>query len=228
MLQGDALAVQLFIGAAALTALSVAMTQAGWTHRWFVGSMFALAAILTACSAGWEWVEPRIPFVAGTLSAIAASRIAWFLAGMALAFTIGLKVDDVLRAKRARKTTRPTEEALYKLHQLIEEMKEKLESDQALYAAESENKVGFSTFHEVTAVILLLVKIGIPTPFVPKSSPDGDLVQYETFNQLMYRYFSVISPYLREGNFELTCQWARIFLEREREKKKSPREADDS
>ena len=46
MLQGDELAVQLFIGAAAINALSVAMTQAGWTHKWFVRGMFALTFIL--------------------------------------------------------------------------------------------------------------------------------------------------------------------------------------
>ena len=50
LLQGDELSVQLFIGAAALTALSVAMTQAGWTHKWFVRG-------ISVSSIGWPLIQ---------------------------------------------------------------------------------------------------------------------------------------------------------------------------
>jgi hypothetical protein len=88
LLQGDALAVQLFIGAAALTALSVAMTQAGWTHKWFVRGMFGLAALLTMTSVGWPYFEIRIPFLADALQSIASTRIAWFFMGIIPALVV--------------------------------------------------------------------------------------------------------------------------------------------
>ena len=44
-----------FIGAAALTALSVAMTQVGWTHKRFVRRMFGLAALLSITCVGWPY-----------------------------------------------------------------------------------------------------------------------------------------------------------------------------
>jgi hypothetical protein len=63
LLQGDALSVQLFIGAAAISALSVAMTQAGWTHKWFVWSMFGVAILLTLTSVDWPVFQRRIPAI---------------------------------------------------------------------------------------------------------------------------------------------------------------------
>jgi hypothetical protein len=79
LLQGDALSVQLFIAAAALSALSVAMTQAGWTHKWFVRGMFGLAALLILASVGWPFFEVRIPLIADRLETVASTRVAWFL-----------------------------------------------------------------------------------------------------------------------------------------------------
>ncbi len=100
LLQGDALAVQLFIGAAALTALSVAMTQAGWTHRWFVRGMFALAAFLTIACVGWPYFESRIPLISDALQAVALSRIGWFFVGTIPAFVGGMLLSDFLRRRR--------------------------------------------------------------------------------------------------------------------------------
>src|SRR6202021_3522737 len=90
LLQGDALAVQLFIGGAALTALSVAMTQAGWTHKWFVRGMFGLAGTLALASVGWPYIELRIPLINDALQAVAPSRVAWFFMGIIPASVAGM------------------------------------------------------------------------------------------------------------------------------------------
>jgi hypothetical protein len=102
LLQGDELSVQLFIGAAALTALSVAMTQAGWTHKWFVGGMFALAALLSISSIGWPYLQTRIPIISDALQAVAAGRIGWFFVGITPAFVGGMLLSDALRRRRER------------------------------------------------------------------------------------------------------------------------------
>src|SRR5712671_5928574 len=103
-LQCDALAVQLFIGAAAISALTVAMTQAGWTHRWFVRGMFALAALLTASSVGWPYFESRIPLISDALQVVASSRPGWLLMGIVPAFVGGMLLSDAIR--RRRETTK--------------------------------------------------------------------------------------------------------------------------
>jgi hypothetical protein len=100
LLQGDELAVQLFIGAAALTALSVAMTQAGWTHKWFVRGMFGLAGLLTVASVGWPFFQTRIPLLNEVLQAIASSRVGWLAVGVVPAFVGGMLLSDSLRGKR--------------------------------------------------------------------------------------------------------------------------------
>jgi hypothetical protein len=102
MLQGDALSVQLFIGAAAISALSVAMTQAGWTHKWFVRGMFFLTAILACASIGWPYFEARIPLVNDGLQTVATSRVAWFFIGIVPATISGMLVSDALRRRRER------------------------------------------------------------------------------------------------------------------------------
>jgi hypothetical protein len=100
MLQGDALAVQLFIGAAAISALTVAMTQAGWTHRWFVGGMFGLGALLAMASVGWRYIETRLPLINDALQTVAQSRAAWFLSGVVPALIAGMLINDLLRLRR--------------------------------------------------------------------------------------------------------------------------------
>jgi len=100
LLQGDELAVQLFIGAVAFTALSVAMTQAGWTHRWFVRGMFGVAALLAIASIGWQYFESRIPYINDVLQTTALSRIAWFFMGIIPAFVAGMLLNDSQRRRR--------------------------------------------------------------------------------------------------------------------------------
>jgi hypothetical protein len=102
MLQGDALAVQLFIGAAAISALSVAMTQAGWTHRLFVFSMFGLAAILAGISVGWPFLEARTPAINNALQIIAQTRVAWLFAGIVPALVIGVRLGEFQRRRKSK------------------------------------------------------------------------------------------------------------------------------
>jgi hypothetical protein len=99
LLQGDALTVQLFIGGAALTFLGIAMTQAGWTHKWFVRGMFSVAALLTVASLGWPYFESRIPLISDALQAIASSRIGWLFVGIIPAFVGGMLLSDYLRRR---------------------------------------------------------------------------------------------------------------------------------
>jgi len=108
LLQGDALAVQLFIGAAAISVLGIAITQAGWTHRWFVRWMFVLAALLIIASVGWRYFEIRIPIIDDALQAVASSRIAWFFMGIVPALAAGMFLSDSLRRRREA-TMRPSE-----------------------------------------------------------------------------------------------------------------------
>jgi hypothetical protein len=108
MLQGDSLAVQLFIGAAAISVFGIAITQAGWTHRWFVLWMFVLAALLTIASVGWRYLEIRIPIINDALQAVASSRIAWFFIGIVPALAAGMLLSDSLRRRREA-TMRPSE-----------------------------------------------------------------------------------------------------------------------
>jgi hypothetical protein len=101
MLQGDDLSVQLFIGSLAVNALGVAMTQAGWTHRWFVRGMFVLAALLGIAAFGWRYIEARIPLLDGVLQAAASSRIVWFFSGIVPALIAGMLISDLLRRRLA-------------------------------------------------------------------------------------------------------------------------------
>lgn len=111
MLQGDSLSVQLFIAAAAISALSVAMTQAGWTHKWFVRGVFGLTGLLAIASMGWPYFEARTPFVSEALQAASQSRIAWFFMAITPAVIGGMLVSDSLRQRRERgweKARQPT------------------------------------------------------------------------------------------------------------------------
>src|SRR5450631_1507969 len=95
LLQGDALAVQLFIGSGAVAALSVAMTQAGWTQKWFVRAMFGLAVLLAIAFIGWPYFEDREPLIA-----------AWSFMGIVSVFALAMAVVIVvvLGDKAKRKT----------------------------------------------------------------------------------------------------------------------------
>jgi hypothetical protein len=104
MLQGDELSVQLFIGATAISFLSIAMTQAGWTHRWFVRGMFAVAIVLGIAAIGWRYIEARIPLLGSTLQATTSSRVVWFFAGIVPALIGGVLLSDLLRRRRENQT----------------------------------------------------------------------------------------------------------------------------
>jgi hypothetical protein len=102
LLQGDELSVQLFIGAAAISTLSVAMTQAGWTHKWFVRTMFGVAVLLSCASVGWPYFGSRIPAISGGLQAMAETRIVWFFAGVVPALVIGMRVTELQRRRNTQ------------------------------------------------------------------------------------------------------------------------------
>jgi hypothetical protein len=108
MLHGDALSIQLFIGAAAISALTVAMTQAGWTNRWFIWGMFLLAALLFGTTVAWPYLEGRIPLINDALRTIVSSRIVWFVTGIIPALVAGTFISDSLRRRRER-PKKPTE-----------------------------------------------------------------------------------------------------------------------
>lgn len=97
MSDSDSLAVQLFVGTGAIAALAVAMTQGGWTQKWFVRGMFALAAALAAAAIFWRVINPYIAPVGSLLSAAANNRLVWFAVGCAL----GSLVSYRFRAKKA-------------------------------------------------------------------------------------------------------------------------------
>jgi hypothetical protein len=63
---------------------------------------------------------------------------------------------------------------LFDLHKLIESMKVTLEADSIV------NEVNVDTFHEVFAITVRLVKLGITIPYLPKYEK---IIQYENFNK---------------------------------------------
>src|SRR3954466_11247881 len=104
MLQGDALSVQLFIAAAAINALSLGATQAGWTNRWFIRGMFGLSALLFAATFAWPYLEGRLPMINAALQTTVSSRTVWFFTGMIPAVVVGMFVSERVRRRRASKS----------------------------------------------------------------------------------------------------------------------------
>jgi hypothetical protein len=91
MLTGDDLTVQLFIAASALTLLGVAMTQAGWTHKVFVRSLFVLSFGLFGCAIFWKWIAKWSPYIAAAARSVTSGSASWFLliaAGLGLIFVL--------------------------------------------------------------------------------------------------------------------------------------------
>jgi hypothetical protein len=93
LLTGDDLTIQLFIGASAVATLGVAVTQAGWTHKWFVGSLFVIAAALALLAVFWKPIRDAHPEIGPVASEVAGSSISWFtllLVGFGIVFFLDL------------------------------------------------------------------------------------------------------------------------------------------
>lgn len=136
----------------------------------------------------------------------------WFLvlAALCLGLTVGLWADRGMRHLDKRgKSAEPSQQQLHELHERIEALKEKLYADNLVYG-DGPEKVAYGTFHEAFAVMTILLKLGIPVPMMPQHK---ELVGYENYNRSMYRYFSAISPTLRNGDLPLARTWAKRALE---------------
>lgn len=87
MSEGDILAIRLFIAAGGITAGTVAMTAAGWKHRYFIRTMFALAIALGVCAIFWPQIHIQLPdHIDERLSLAGANPVYWlglFAFGMA-------------------------------------------------------------------------------------------------------------------------------------------------
>lgn len=146
----------------------------------------------------YERPSERVGAILSALSSLVASRfyqlILVGLAGVAL----GVWVDWIYRRfERRRKPTKPlkrevTKEEMLEAHRELEKLKARLEADD-----ESSITVSYSGFHEVVAMMIRLGRMGIPIPF---SAEHADMIQYENFNKVMFRYFASISPFLRNGD----------------------------
>lgn len=67
-----------FIAACGVAVLGVAVTQAGWTHKVFVGFLFALAASLFLIATFWKTIKDFNPQLSSGVSMTAESSTAWF------------------------------------------------------------------------------------------------------------------------------------------------------
>src|SRR5258708_32328874 len=74
MSDSDLLSVQLFFGSLAAGALGIAMTQAGWTHRWFGRAMVVLPAGLAEVAAFCAQIPPAQPSSEGHLALVRLTR----------------------------------------------------------------------------------------------------------------------------------------------------------
>jgi hypothetical protein len=193
--------------------------------RWFLAAI--CGAVILAIIAGVlgeffiDWAREH-GLYAGSSQKMDAAMTAfstfvtqsWFLivAATCLGLTGGLWIDRGLRSLEARKTkgsAPPSKEQLYQLHLRIEEVKRKLLADGILYSHSAE-KVSFEAFHEVVAVMVSLVKIGMPAPVTPEYK---HVIQYENFNGATYQFLSAISPLLRDGDLAIARSWAKKALE---------------
>lgn len=78
MLTGDDLSIQLFIAGTAIAVMGIAVTQAGWTHKWFVWSLFVIALGLGLCAIYWRQIREANPEIGAWASGIAGNSVSWF------------------------------------------------------------------------------------------------------------------------------------------------------
>jgi hypothetical protein len=93
LLTGDDLSIQLFIAGTAIAIMGIAVTQAGWTHKGFVWSLFVVALGLGFCALYWKQIREANPEVGAFASGIAGNSISWFtllLVGFGLVFFLDL------------------------------------------------------------------------------------------------------------------------------------------
>lgn len=93
MLTGDDLSIQLFIAGTAIAVMGIAVTQAGWTHKGFVWSLFVVALGLGFCALYWKQIREANPEVGAFASGIAGNSISWFtllLLGFGAVFVLDL------------------------------------------------------------------------------------------------------------------------------------------
>lgn len=104
MSESDVLAIQLWLGAAAIAVAAVGMTAAGWNHRYFVRSMFGITGALALCAIFWRKINLRLPAHADeSLLAIAANPISWFVIFIAAVVVIVL----LTKSKAVRQISAP-------------------------------------------------------------------------------------------------------------------------
>jgi hypothetical protein len=86
MSDSDNLSVQLWFGAAAITFMAIAMSAAGWNHKYFVWSMFTLAGATVVVAVFYRSIKTLIPpRWEDVIVLIANDHRAWFVM-----FTIGI------------------------------------------------------------------------------------------------------------------------------------------
>ena len=97
----DLLAIQLFIASLAAGFLWLAITQAGWTHRLFVISMFALSTLLAVVAGFWRNIAPLVPPIDNFFSSVATSRITWFALGALFSIVVWSSIRSIsLRSRK--------------------------------------------------------------------------------------------------------------------------------
>lgn len=93
LLTGDDLSIQLFIAGTAIAIMGIAVTQAGWTHKGFVWSLFVAAFGLAFCALYWKQIREANPEIGALASGIVASSVSWFtllLVGIGAVFVLDL------------------------------------------------------------------------------------------------------------------------------------------
>jgi hypothetical protein len=80
MSDSDILAIQLWFGGAAIAFLAIAVSAAGWNHRYFVRTMFAIAILLVIPSIFWKFISTILTVgSAKTIVAMANSPVSWLV-----------------------------------------------------------------------------------------------------------------------------------------------------